>query len=205
MLGGSVSLGSGAVAHDRWLRRRRVPSWSRASNVHTGGIGNHQRRWNARTSRVRPTGEGSDQPLSRFLPIDHRARRHPDFSHQLRRGSQLPAHLRRDVGRGRCGDAGSSPRGECRAAPTRDRASQGAGVRQSPGRLDRSLAGHDVGPYRNHHRSSRWGWWSVGRSGGRSPTTSALSRSRSCRSGSWEVWWRASSWWRTSSPSARHW
>ena len=160
VLGGAVSLGTGAVMTIAGYEDTVCPRGSGPSSVHGRGIGDHQWRWDARSvSCPAHRGQAAINHYLDVVPINHRPRHHPDLSHQLRRGSQLPAHLWRDVGRRRCGDAGSSPRGERVAPPTRDRAPQGAGVRQSarlpppwPGRPPRwRSSGSSSG--------SPSGWW----------------------------------------------
>ena len=167
--------------HDRRPRTRRLPAGPQqaACRQAAGDQPAPAGSWSA-SSPVRGDRQRSTTISTTYRSITARAHR-PDVTGQLRRSGQLPTHLRGDVGRVRRGDAGPPARGERVAPPTRDRAPEGARVRQRPGRLDGGLASHDVGPRRHRRRRPAGGGDRPRRYGMPSPTTSGSSRSPSCR------------------------
>ena len=168
----AVSLGNGAAFTIAGYQAAVCPSGPRQARA--------DRRWreplSARSSSASCPARGG-RLQSANTSTGHRERRapdHPDIAHQLRRGSQLPAHLWCDVGSVRRRDAPTSPRGQRLSPPTGSRALEGARLRERPGRLRRGLASVDLGSRRDRHRCAARAWWSVRPCGGRSPTTSAL-------------------------------
>ena len=120
--GGFVSLGTGMLLTTAGLVHVACPPGPQlalcrqkvAATVSSGGV---------RVSFVPgPRGKAAlDRYLAAYSSITSRAPR-SDLPGQLRRGGQLPAHLRGDAGRVRCGDAGAPAGGERVPPPSRGRA-----------------------------------------------------------------------------------
>ena len=128
-----------------------MPSGSRASPLSPGSCTVSQW-WRPGQSRGGLTGTGSHKPLPQQVQVSRHLGSHPYFAHKLRRGSQLPAHIRCPGGRIRGGDAAPSTGGQCVAAPSRGGPLEGRGIREPPGGLERGLASDDGGSVRRCHR-----------------------------------------------------
>jgi hypothetical protein len=151
VISGAVGLGTGTLVTIAGYEDAACPPGPRQAACQRAVQQTRQRR-DPGQRRSRSQGAGGHRPLRNGGPDNRGTCHHPVVAHQLRRGGQLPAHLRRHAGRVRRGDAGSSARRERVAPPTGNRLAQGAGVRERPGCLDRGLAGHDDGPRRSCHR-----------------------------------------------------